>query len=51
MKTISPLLFPLTRITCKRVDAEGGTIGIADARHGEGKRYVVHADEKLTSFV
>jgi hypothetical protein len=31
VKTISPLLFPLTRITCKRVDAEGGTIWIGRA--------------------
>jgi hypothetical protein len=24
---------------------------IADAHRGDGKRYVVHADEKLTAFV
>jgi hypothetical protein len=27
------------------------TIWIADAHHGEGKRFVVHADEKLTAFL
>jgi len=33
------------------VDSEGRTIWIADAHRGDGKRYVVHADEKLTAFV
>jgi len=32
------------------IDREGRTIWIADA-HCEGKRFVVHADEKLTAFV
>jgi hypothetical protein len=32
------------------VDCEGRTIWIADAHRG-GKRFVVHADEKLTAFV
>jgi hypothetical protein len=32
------------------VDCEGRTIWIADA-HRDGKRYVVHADEKLTAFM
>ena len=32
------------------VDSEGRTIWIVDA-HGYGKRYVVHADGKLTAFV
>jgi hypothetical protein len=27
------------------------TIWIADAHRGDGRRYVVHADEKLTAFV
>jgi hypothetical protein len=30
------------------VDSEGRTIWIADARRDNGKRFVVHADEKLT---
>jgi hypothetical protein len=29
----------------------GRTIRIADAHRGDGKRFVVHADEKLTAFV
>ena len=32
------------------VDREGRTIWIVDA-HRDGKRYVVHADEKLTAFL
>jgi hypothetical protein len=28
-----------------------GTIWIADAHRGDGKRFVVHADEKLTAFL
>ena len=32
------------------LDSEGRTIWIVDA-HRNGKRYVVHADEKLTAFV
>ena len=27
------------------------TIWIADAHRGDGKRFVVHAEEKLTAFV
>ena len=33
------------------VDATGRTIFIADAHRGDGKRFVVHADEKLTALV
>jgi hypothetical protein len=32
------------------VDCEGRTIFVADARRGDGKRFVVRADEKLTAF-
>jgi hypothetical protein len=32
------------------VDLEGRTIWIVDA-HGYGKRFIVHADEKLSVFV
>jgi len=32
------------------VDCNGRTIWIVDA-HRDGKRFVVHADEKLTAFV
>jgi hypothetical protein len=33
------------------VDSEGRTIWIADAHRGNGKRFVVRADEKLTAFM
>jgi hypothetical protein len=33
------------------IDSNGRTIFIADARRGDGKRFVVHADEKLTTFL
>jgi hypothetical protein len=33
------------------VDSEARTIWIVDAHRGDGKRYVVQADEKLTAFM
>jgi len=33
------------------VDSNGGTGWIADAHRDDGKRYVVHAEEKLTAFL
>jgi hypothetical protein len=33
------------------VDSNGRMIWIADAQRVDGKRIVVHADEKLTAFV
>jgi hypothetical protein len=33
------------------VDSEGRTIWITDAHRGDGKRFVVRADEKLTAFL
>jgi len=33
------------------IDSEGRTIWIVDAHCGDGKRYVVRAEEKLTAFV
>jgi hypothetical protein len=33
------------------VDSRGRTIWIADAHRDDGKRFVVHADEKLTAFI
>jgi hypothetical protein len=33
------------------VDSSGRTIFVADAHRGDGKRFVVRADEKLTAFV
>jgi hypothetical protein len=32
------------------LDLEGRTIWIVDAHRGDGKRFVVRADEKLTAF-
>ena len=33
------------------LDSEGRTIWIVDAHRSDGKRFVVHADEKLTAFM
>jgi hypothetical protein len=33
------------------IDTQGPTIWIADAHRGDGKRFVVHAEEKLTVFL
>ena len=33
------------------LDCEGRTIWIADAHRGDGKRFVVRADEKLIAFI
>jgi hypothetical protein len=33
------------------VDSNGQTIWIVDAHRGDGKRFVVRADEKLTAFL
>jgi quinol monooxygenase YgiN len=33
------------------IDSSGRTIWVADAHRGDGKRFVVRADEKLTAFV
>ena len=33
------------------VDSDGQTIWIADAHRGDGKRFVLHANEKLTAFL
>jgi hypothetical protein len=33
------------------IDRDGGTIWIADAHRDDGKRFVVHAEEKRTAFL
>jgi hypothetical protein len=33
------------------VDFEGRTIFVADAHRDDGKRFVVHADDKFTAFL
>ena len=32
------------------MDRQGRAIFVADARRGDGQRFIVHADEKLTAF-
>jgi hypothetical protein len=36
---------------CHAIDSNGRTIWIADAHRGDRKRFVAHADKKLTAFV
>jgi hypothetical protein len=33
------------------IDCEGRTIWIVDAHRDDGRRFIVHADEKLSAFV
>jgi hypothetical protein len=33
------------------IDSEGRTIWIADAHRNDGKRFIVHADEKLSALL
>jgi len=33
------------------LDLEGRTIWIVDAHRGDGQRFIVRSDEKLTAFV
>jgi hypothetical protein len=33
------------------LDSQGRTIWITDAHRDDGKRYVVHAEKKLTAFL
>jgi len=33
------------------IDSNGRTIFVADAHRGDGKRFIVTADEKLTAFL
>ena len=33
------------------IDSKGRTIWIADAHRDDGRRFIVHADEKLSAFV
>jgi hypothetical protein len=33
------------------IDSQGQTIWIVDAHRGDGKRFIVRADEKLSAFV
>jgi SAM-dependent methyltransferase len=42
---------PLSTGCVSALDSRGRTIWIADAHRGDGKRFVVRADEKLTAFL
>jgi hypothetical protein len=33
------------------IDCKGRTIFVADAHRGDGKRFIVHSDEKLSAFL
>jgi hypothetical protein len=33
------------------IDSQGRTIWIVDAQRSDGRRFIVHADEKLSAFV
>jgi hypothetical protein len=33
------------------IDFESGMIWIADAHRGDGKRFILHADDKVTAFL
>jgi hypothetical protein len=33
------------------IDSHGRTIWIVDAHRGDGQRFIVHADDKLTAFL
>jgi hypothetical protein len=33
------------------IDSNGQTIWITDAHRGDGRRFIVHADDKLTAFL
>ncbi len=37
--------------TVSALDLERRAIWIVDAHRGDGKRFIVHADEKLSAFV
>ena len=56
MAGVSPANSPddgqrLERGCVSAVDSEGRTIWIADAHRGDGKRYIVRAEEKLTAIL
>jgi hypothetical protein len=55
-KTITKAADQLSKVgwscgSVSAIDSNGRTIWIVDAHRGDGKRFVVRADEKLTVFV
>jgi len=53
----SPPVLPARRLPSlgrempARIDSNGRTFWIADAHRDDGRRFVVHADQKLTAFL
>ena len=46
------LLFAVNRFeVVSAVDSKGRTIWIVDAHRDDGRRFIVHADEKLSAFL
>ena len=51
-KSLSTISEAVGALGCvSAIDSAGQTIWIADAHRDNGKRFVVHADEKLTAFL
>ena len=48
-QNLKPHGWSLGRVSA--VDCQGRTIWIADAHRGDGKRYVVRVDKKLSAFL
>jgi hypothetical protein len=50
---LARLWFVLTTQSARSsaIDANGRTIWIVDAHRGDGRRFIVHADEKLSAFI
>ena len=50
-KEPSPIMLPNMQSVGPFIAAQRRTIWIADAHRGDGRRFIVHADEKLSAFV
>jgi hypothetical protein len=48
---IGRILVKVPKIPLRVLTSYGCITEVADAHHSDGKRFVVHADEKLTAFV
>jgi len=45
------VIYPLSVGWVSTINSRGQTIFVADAHRDDGKRFIVHADEKLSTFV
>jgi hypothetical protein len=45
------VIYPLSVGWVSTINSRGQTIFVADAHRDDGKRFIVHADEKLSAFV